>query len=375
MNPPSVDDNSSELSFSDFYHFIKRHLLLISIYSMAGIVMGLLVYKAYPAYKASVLMPNTSDALLIKKLQFVLPRMADSLEDSNPMKLRLRSEKFWTENFVANYTIKKQDVKDLKDLQDAKKDEASAPTLTLTLREKSNEELNANMEIFISYVKDKAALYFIEDLATTMKFQSSVFFATFEKNVSELNYEKRFTLKKIANLELIGQQVKGTTAPQSSQLFDLKDGGSKFLPVSVQLIALKKELSDIDLQLERLQDSFDENNVRIVVQAAIVENLKSCSDGLRCLEALLEYVRAEEQSTKYKSLGAQIGFKRIKGQLELAASQNANGFAVLTGVSVERTGFFMFLIAGLFGGALIGAFAALIRESLNSRKVASAVPS
>ena len=375
MNPPSVDDNSSELSFSDFYHFIKRHLLLISIYSMAGIVMGLLVYKAYPAYKASVLMPNTSDALLIKKLQFVLPRMADSLEDSNPMKLRLRSEKFWTENFVANYTIKKQDVKDLKDLQDAKKDEASAPTLTLTLREKSNEELNANMEIFISYVKDKAALYFIEDLATTMKFQSSVFFATFEKNVSELNYEKRFTLKKIANLELIGQQVKGATAPQSSQLFDLKDGGSKFLPVSVQLIALKKELSDIDLQLERLQDSFDENNVRIVVQAAIVENLKSCSDGLRCLEALLEYVRAEEQSTKYKSLGAQIGFKRIKGQLELAASQNANGFAVLTGVSVERTGFFLFLIAGLFGGALIGAFAALIRESLNSRKVASAVPS
>lgn len=375
MNPPSVDDNSSELSFSDFYHFIKRHLLLISIYSMAGIVMGLLVYKAYPAYKASVLMPNTSDALLIKKLQFVLPRMADSMEDSNPMKPRFRSEKFWTENFVANYIIKKQDFKDLKDLQDAKKDETSAPTLTLTLREKSNEELNANMEIFINYVKDKTAIYFIEELATSMKFQSSVFFANFEKNVSELNYEKRFTLKKIANLELIGQQVKGTTAPQSSQLFDLKDGGSKFLPVSVQLIALKKELSDIDLQLERLQDSFDENNVRIVVQAAIVENLKSCSDGLRCLEALLEYVRAEEQSTKYKSLGAQIGFKRIKGQLELAASQNANGFAVLTGVSVERTGFFMFLIAGLFGGALIGAFAALIRESLNSRKDASAVPS
>ena len=177
-------------TFIDVLGFLKRYSKFLIISIALGVAGGALVYSKYPAYKGSILMPHITDEMLIKRLQFMMPRMAGSLEDSNPMKARLMSDKFWTENFVANYVVKKQDVKDLKDLQDVKKDQGSTPELTVSLEERSLEELNRNMEYLINYVKDKSTLYYLEDLSATIKYQSTSFIANYERSVLELNIEK-----------------------------------------------------------------------------------------------------------------------------------------------------------------------------------------
>ena len=317
-------------------------------------------------------MPNITDPMLIKRLQFIMPRMAGTLDDADPMKGRLASEKFWTENFVANYVIKKQDLKELKDLQDSKKDEASAPTLTLLLRERTPETLNRNMEYFVNFVKDKYALYYLEELTNGIKFQSSSFLANYEKMVFELKTEKKYTLKKIASLEAIGRQFKGASIAQSSQLFDLKDGGSRFLPVNVQLIALKKELSDIDLQLERYQDTHEETQVRVKLQNVMSDNLSSCGGGLKCINYFLEVARKLELAAP-KTQGTALGFNRFISQLESARAQNTNGFSQLIAMNIERTSSSLFLLGGLIAGLLFGVLGALVYEAIKNRS-ATPVP-
>ena len=366
MNASSLKEDPEDFTLLDVFQFFERNLKLILVAGALGLGMGLVVYSIYPAYKGSILLPNISDPMYIKRLQFIMPRMASSLDDSDPMKGKFISEKFWNDNFFANYVIKKQDFKDLKDLQDAKKDESSSPTLTLSLKERSTEDLNRNMSYFVNFVRDKSTIYYLEDLSTGIKYQSAIFIANYEKTVLELNNEKKYTLKKIASLESIGQQFKGSNFTQSSQLFDLKDGGSKFLPVNVQLIALKKELSDIDLQLERNQDAFDENQVRVKLQSVIADNLKSCGDGLKCIENILEGARKEEISAS-KTPGTVIGFKRFISQLEGARSQNANGFTQLIAMNVEKTGLMLFLLGGLVAGLFFGVLGAIAYEALKNR--------
>jgi hypothetical protein len=291
------------------------------------------------------------------------------------MKARLISEKFWLENFVANYVIKKQDLKELKEMQDVKKDEASVPTLTLTLRERSLEDLNRNMDYFINFIKEKSALYFLEDLMTSIKYQSAVFLANYEKTVLELEDDRKYTLKKITNLELIGQQVKGASGAQYTQLFDLKDGGSKFLPLNVQLIALRKELSDIDIKLERNQDAYDENEVRVKLHSVMADKLQSCGGGMQCLELFLD-MASKQSASLPQSPGSTMGYKRFKSQLEAARSQNSNGYAQLIAMTVERTSIALFLlggaVAGLFFG-LLGAFSVQIFKSLNTTEAKNKV--
>lgn len=367
MNTSSLKEESDEYTLVDGLLFLRRSLRFCILGGGAGLLLGYLVYSNFPAYKGSILFPNITDPIYIKRLQFILPRMAASLDDGNPMKPRLMSDKFWTDNFVPNYVIKKQDFKDLKDLQDAKKDESSSPTLTLYLKERSVDDLNRNMPYFVNYVKDKSSLYYLEDLSTGLKFQSAIFIANYEKKVLELNYEKKYTLKKIASLETIGQQFKGTSFPQTSQLFDLKDGGSKFLPVNVQLIALKKELTDIDLELERIQDAFDENQVRLKLHTFIAENLPSCSGGLKCIDDILERTRKEELAAP-KTPGTILGYKRFISQLEGARSQNANGYIQLNSMNVEKTGSMIFILGGLFGGMFLGILVSSFYQALKNRK-------
>jgi hypothetical protein len=366
MNASSLKEDAEDFTLLDVFQFFERSLKLILVAGALGLGIGLVVYSMYPAYKGSILLPNISDPMYIKRLQFIMPRMAASLDDSDPMKGKLTSEKFWTENFFANYVIKKQDFKDLKDLQDSKKDETSSPTLTLSLKERSLPELRRNMDYFVNYVKDKSTVYYLEDLSTGIKYQSAIFIANYEKTILELGNEKKYTLKKIASLESIGQQFKGGSIAQSSQLFDLKDGGSKFLPVNVQLIALKKELSDIDLQLERNQDAFDENQVRVKLQSVIADNLKSCGDGLKCIENILEGARKEELSAS-KTPGTVLGFKRFISQLEGARSQNANGFSQLIAMNVEKTSSMLFLLGGLIAGLFFGVLVAFVIDALKNR--------
>ena len=372
MNASILKEDAEDFSLLDVFLFFGRSLRLLLVTSALGLGVGLVAYLMYPAYKGSILLPNISDPMYIKRLQFIMPRMAASLDDSDAMKEKLMREKFWTENFFANYVIKKQDFKDLKDLQDSKKDETSSPTLTLSLKERSLDDLHRNMDYFVNYVKDKSTIYYLEDLSTGIKYQSAIFIANYEKTILELSNEKKYTLKKIASLESIGQQFKGASFAQSSQLFDLKDGGSKFLPVNVQLIALKKELSDIDLQLERNQDAFDENQVRVKLQSVIAENLKSCGNGLKCIENILEGARKEELSAS-KTPGTIIGFKRFISQLESARSQNANGFSQLIAMNVEKTSSSLFLLGGLIAGLLFGVLGALVYEAIKNRS-ATPVP-
>lgn len=369
MNVSNVNEVSEDFTVVDIFLFLKKYIYFIFISIALGVSAGIIFYSMYPAYKGSILMPNVTDPMLIKRLQFIMPRMAGSLDDANPMKGRLTSEKFWTENFIANYVVKKQDLKDLKDLQDVKKDEASSPTLTLTLRERSQEALDRNMDYFVNFVKDKFALYYLEDLTTGIKFQSSIFLANYEKIAFELNDEKKYTLKKIASLESIGQQFKGANIAQSSQLFDLKDGGSKFLPVNVQLIALKKELSDIDLQLERHQDAYDENQVRFKLQVFMADNLHTCGNGLKCLDYFLEFARKEAISAP-PTQGTALGFKRFISQLEGARSQNSNGFSQLVQMSVEKTNSLLFLLGGFAAGLFFGMLGAVFYEALKNRSAA-----
>ena len=366
MNASILKEDAEDFTLLDVFQFFERNLKLILVAGALGLGIGLVVYSMYPAYKGSILLPNISDPMYIKRLQFIMPRMAGSLDDADPMKGRLSSEKFWTENFVANYVIKKQDLKELKDLQDSKKDDTSAPTLTLILKERSEQALIRNMDYFLSFVKDKNALYYLEDLSTSIKYQSSIFLSSYEKIVFELNTEKKYTLKKIASLESIGQQFKGGPIAQSSQLFDLKDGGSKFLPVNVQLIALKKELSDIDLQLERHQDTYDETQVRVKLQVFMAENLSTCGSGLKCIESFLAHARKEALSAP-KTQGAVLGFNRLISQLEGARSQNANGFSQLIAMNVEKTSSMLFLLGGLIAGLFFGVLVAFVYDALKNR--------
>lgn len=367
MNSSSLNDESDGFTLVDVLIFLRKSLKFCILGGVAGLVLGFLLYEGFPTYKGSILLPNITDPIYIKRLQFIMPRMAASLDDADPMKPRLVSDKFWTDNFVANYVIKKQDFKELKDLQDAKKDEPSSPTLTLTLKERSIDNLNRNMIYFVNFVKDKSTLYYLEDLSAGIKFQSAIFTANYEKTVLELNNEKKYTLKKIASLETIGQQFKGASLIQSSQLFDLKDGGSKFLPINVQLIALKKELSDIELQLERNNDAFHENQVRIKLQVVIAENLTSCGNGLKCIDDILERIRMEELSAP-KNSGTILGYKRFISQLESARSQNANGYIQLISMDVEKTSIWIFILGGLFVGMFFGILLSGFNLALNNRK-------
>ena len=358
MNADSSQVDSEEFKLMDVFSFLKKNTKLLFASGLIGLVIGAIAYTNYPVYKGSVLMPNISDPMLIKKLQFIMPRMAATLNDTDPMKAKLTSEKFWLENFIPNYIIKKQDLKELKEMQDVKKDEASVPTLTLTLRERSQEDLNRNMDYFINFIKEKSALYFLEDLMTSIQYQSAVFLANYDKVVLELEDEKKYTLKKINNLEAIGQQVKGANSAQYTQLFDLKDGGSKFLPLNVQLIALRKELSDIDIKLERNQDAFNENEVRVKLHSVMADKLKSCGSGMKCLELFLDIANKESVSL-HQTPGSVMGYKRFKSQLEAARSQNSNGYAQLIAMTVEKTSIALFLLVGAIAGLILGFLGAL----------------
>lgn len=138
------------------------------------------------------------------------------------------------------------------------------------------------------------------------------------------------------------------------------------MPINVQLIALKKELSDIDLQLERNQETYDENQVRLKLQSVISENLKSCTDGSKCLDLILEISRQESVSA-IKTPGTILGFKRFISQLEGARSQTSNGYTQLIAMYVEKTGCILFLVSGMLVGFLSGILGAILFKTYQRR--------
>jgi hypothetical protein len=64
-----------------------------------------------------------------------------------------------------------------------------------------------------------------------------------------------------------------------------------------------------------------------------------------------------------------LGFKRFISQLEGARSQNANGYAQLTSMNVDKTTSPLFLLGGLMVGLFFGILYAFFYEALKKRSM------
>ena len=362
-------EEEDEITVMDVVNFFREHSKRILVFSAAGLILAVAAFTQMRVYEASAVLTNEAgiDFVLLKKLQLNLPRIAQQMGEHNNDALiqELSSESWWLKNLKPTYAVTKTE---LKDVGDAKGD-GRILNLIFTTTEKSEERAIEKAEKIASFFKNSSALVAANDLLQRYANEVLLMTTQVEKNKFEINSEIEYLKKRATNLEQMKGKYPQGQISISSQVLDPKDSGSKYLPISTQLIAVYSDISMQQEALERNRDGEILLSVKREVLDSLEKNINNRFDGLDILNQVAKDMglaiknNSEKDATNSKKM---LALQKVYAELVGIANQFSGGIGQRTPVQVAKKGVGLFILMGALGGLFLGLFYALF-VNLRSR--------
>jgi hypothetical protein len=370
MNKPQEQykhQDQDEISLVDIVKFFGEHYKRILACGAIGLTVAIAAYTQFPIYQATSILTNdgTVDFVLLKRLQINLPRIAQQIADSNGNELayELSSESWWTKNFKPTFAITKADQKDVTDLATGNNKIlnfvflASSKTEEVALK-KANESAD--------FFKNAAALIMAKDLLQSYNHQVENGMSQLEKNRLEIKSEIEYLTKKAKNLEELKARFPQNQTVFSSQILDPKDSGSKYLPISTQLIAVYEEMAMKQEELEKIKDAEILLSIKDKASDLLENSLKGRFDGLVALNEVADDMKiAVSSANEPKVL---LALQTVSTEIMTVQSQFKSGLGQRTPTQAKRKSISIFLVIGLLAGLFLGFIYASCLSLMNRYK-------
>ncbi len=369
---PQEHLEQEEISIVDVWNFFATSGKRILIIGALGALLACAAYTQMGVHQAVIALTNEGgiDFVLFKKMLANLPKiagqMADENEDDSVIR-ELSKESWWTKNLKPTYAITKADMKEAGDL----KSDSKILSFELSVADNSKELAFEKSEKTLSFLKNASVLSAMYELLQSYTYELETATARIEKSKFEINSEMDYLRKRAASLELLKTKFPQSQSIVNSQVLDPKDSGSKYLPITTQLIAVYGDISMNQESLERLQDTQAQLAVKREVVVSLKVHTKDKFNGSEALNLVKKDIELAMKNASEKvpaNAKEMLALKKVYSDLVGVDLAYRVGLSQLSATQYIKKSLALFILVGAMGGLLLGIFYALLLTLKNHYK-------
>ena len=299
----TLENTESEISLLDIIDFVQSAWKKLAIAAVVGAILGLAYWFLLVGYTAQLVLLNNNnnnnsyalDIVSWRTVQKSLPNLAaqivveGGLKDQELSQYRTMSDElWWQKNVLPTYALSKADTKDLaaigKDL-----DGAATTILSLTINSGGATEQKSVEAVKLSgdFLRSGSAYLQLRGLINGYESNATAQVAEINRRITSAKIDLQFLNSRVQNLEELRKRFpQNTTA--SSQVVDAKDSGAKYLPITIQIIAVNNDINGNKELLDRMQIKLAQIGIINNFLSQALPLMEQSRDGLMFAKQLLD---------------------------------------------------------------------------------------
>ncbi len=369
-------EDQQEISLNDIIRFFIAHWKILFIGAASGLIIAFGVTALLGQYKAEATLINRSSANsasidyfmwkgLKRNLPILAAKVVERVENSESFFKVLSSEKWWNKNVVPTFALTKDDAKEIlgmsKELQDA--ESTKIKNFVVKATGASEEGALKNLSVATSFFRAGSAYLALQDVIANYQLELLNSGSEVENKISSLKIELIHLANQMADLELLRKKFPGNSTTIITQTTGTGETEAKYLPITMQLIAINKDISARKEDLSRLMNRKSQLAVMndFLSQASPV--MDKNFDGLTVAAELMQIesgMRKNLQPTDWNEVSV---LNNIKRDLTLINTRFTLGLEQPTFFSTHKPSYLKPAAIGLVAGfflALLGSLCSVI---------------
>lgn len=368
--------DESEISINDIIHFFFKYWKLLLIGATIGLLFAVAVTLKFGRYEAQATIVNKAGidylgwSMLRKNLPILAYQITSPSINEDSYLNDLSSEFWWQKNVTPTFSFSKTDSKEgfgvTKELQDSEATKISNFIIKAT--GSSKELALANLLTATSFIRSGSIYLVLKDYLTGLRVETLNSESEIEKNIFALEIELTYLNRRIGSLESLRAKFPDERFV-NSQVIDLKDSISKYLPLSTQLVAANQDIGNLKENLSRLNDK----KAQLIAISGFLSQanpvIESNFDWHSALVKIVQIEAGLRKKLKPSDTSSIQVFNKIKHELALIHTKFSVSLEQPTFISTSSPKYLRNGAFGLFGGffiALIVAFFSVIRPRYNT---------
>lgn len=360
-----IAEDEPEVSLNDIIRFFITYWKLLFVGAISGLIIALCGALLFGSHEAEATLTNRHniDYLKWKNIKRNLPLLAAKASDSakDNFVRTLAKEIWWEKNVVATFSIGKDDAKILLGIPKEMQDQEATKIKNFIVRATgaNKEEAISNLAVATSFLRNGAAYLALNDTLASYQGELKNAETEINKNISATEIELTYLNGRMANLELLGGKLSGSTSPiLINQPVDVK-----YLPLATQLIAVKHDIQAMKEKLARFRDRKDQLTIMSNFLSQAIPVLGKDFDGLRALTDVMQIetsLRKNLQPSSWSNINALDG---IRHDLVLIHTSFAEGLEQPMFINTRKPDPLKPAAIGLLSGfffALLGSICSVI---------------
>jgi hypothetical protein len=274
-------------------------------------------------------------------------------------------------NIATSYLLNKADVKDLaaigKDLEGAS---SMITSLTLNAGGSSKEQAINNVKAVAQFIRSGGAYLQLRNIFNRYEIQTINSLANVKQKLSATQIELTYQQERLKNLENLNKRYP-TESKSTNHVVDLKDSGSKYLPLGTQIIAANNDINASKESLIRLNQRVDQLVIikTFLDQASPI--LNQSADGLSPYDQLLAIEASLRSKLAKGDLNGEAQLDQVRADLVEIYTRFNNGLESNSSPTVSKKGLIKSTASGLALGLFL-MFGALLARTVLVRLKQSA---
>lgn len=372
-------EDEQEISLNDIIRFFIAHWKILFIGAASGLIIAFGATALLGQYEAEATLINRSSAnsasidyFMWKSLKRNLPILAARV--SEPDKNResflkvLSREKWWNKNVVPTFALTKDDAKEIlgmsKELQDA--ESTKIKNFVVKAAGASEGDALKNLSVVTSFFRAGSAYLALQDVIANYQLELLNSGSEVENKISSLKIELIHLANQMADLELLRKKFPGNSTTIITQTTGTGETEAKYLPITMQLIAINKDISARKEDLSRLMDRKSQLAVMhdFLSQASPV--MDKNFDGLTLAAELMQIESGMRKNLQPSAWNEVSVLNNIKRDLTLINTRFTLGLEQPTFLSTSKPNYLKPAAIGLVAGfflALLGSLCSVIWSS------------
>jgi hypothetical protein len=342
---------------------------------LAGGIIGLLLgagvsYFSSYAVKATIINNGASDFLAWRNLKSNLPILASKIlhsqkftnsKEQQEMK-KLSVQKWWENNFVPTFAVSKTDTKDLLPQSTDLREIGTTKIVNyiVTSSAKTKDEAIAGVQIDSVFFQTGASYFALKTLINDYDVTAINTNALLQKTMSNVEVALTSLKKREENLRKLTEAHKNESTNQSIQMLaadHINATMAKFLPLSMQLIAVESEINQQNETLDVTKGLMEENSFLETFVKLALPVIDSNFDGIKSAEELHQILQEKRKTIDAKNLNTLNKLNTINADITGILTTYRKGLYINVPPDAKKP---IALIKLLLGGLLLGLFLTFI---------------
>jgi len=374
-------DDVDEISLKDLVDFVIRAWRTIAAGALVGMILSLMGGVMLSSFKAEAVVSNATATASVnasarftvseppinfvswKHLQLALPELAARMLASNVVKSdeyaqysRLSSQKWWNTNVQPVFPVSKNDSKLLPSVSKEFDGAAGSTILYFEISDSASDKDQAEKDLMtsINFMRSASIYWALRSLVRNLDADLQRSEAELLKSIGASEIELGYLVQKSLQYQTLRKSHPRSAVSAERQVVDVKDGGSKYLPLDTQMLAVDTEILSVKEGLTKMRDKVKQLNIMSEFREKALPAAEDHHDGFALGNVLLQI--ASELRVKLGSAGKvqYQALTELEFDIKSILVRFDKGLRISAKPSASRTRSFLTIGSlGFFAGAML----------------------